>query len=173
MLQNRHLPFTSRIQALRLSRAAVFCAILMIGGVAVAEVSDQCASSKLANELLHCSHCQAMKKLLSSPAIAEVSMEVHGLPSGAIIEIEAGSDAAVALAHDLAREMWGDVSREDCDLSSPCRARFDKLELTAIDLALSDHGAIVVLHGECVETAQWLRDDAGSTQRFLLSAASR
>jgi hypothetical protein len=114
-----------------------------------------------------------MKKLLSHPEIGEVSMEVHELPNGAIVEIEAGSDAAVALAHDLAREMWGDVGREDCDLSSLCRARFDKLGLTAIDLALSDHGAIVVLHGGAGEVAQWVREDASSTQRIVISAASR
>ena len=173
MLQNRHLRFPSRIQAWRLGRAAVLCAILLVSGAALAQAGDQCASSKLANELLHCSHCQAMKKLLSHPAIGEVTMEVHPLSSGAIVQLEAGSDAAVTLAHDLAREMWEDVNREGCDLSAPCRSRFDKLGLAAIDLAFSDHGALVVLHAEAGEFALWLREDAGSTQRILLSAASR
>lgn len=157
---------------------AVLVASLVVAGVrvtpSVAGPGDgECMSSKLTNQLLDCAHCQAMKKLLGHAALGAVSMEVHDLEHGAIVEIEAGDPDAVKLVHQLVDELWNAQRHCETELSGACQARYHVLSQAVVDRALSSHGALVVLRGEDPETVAWLREDARSTCSIVLSAASR
>lgn len=141
-----------------------------------ASAGGECASSKLANELLSCSHCQAMKQLLGHSDIAKLSMEVHVLETGAIVEFEAADPTGVQLVHAFVDEMWGDVrrsQRNEVKLSSLCQERFHRLGQAVVDRALTAHGALVVLRASDPKMVSWLREDAEQTRRIVASAVAR
>lgn len=150
--------------------------LLVVGTLLVAlpvRAGDECVSSKMANELMDCAHCTAVKKLLAHRAIGEVTMEVHPLDSGAIVEIEAADESAVALVHDLVREIWNVEAHCETSMSAACSARVVELRRMDIERALTTHGALVVLRGASADDASWIVDDAEDTRSYLLAAASR
>ncbi len=134
---------------------------------------EECLSSKLTNQLLDCAHCQNMKKLLGHAAIGSVTMEVHELEHGAVVQIEAATAAAVPLVHQIVEELWSGTQRCETELSGACQARFHLLRTIVVDRALTSHGAIVVLRGDDPEQVAWLRQDAHATRSIVLSAATR
>ena len=158
----------------RFSAGVLLLALLATGFAAVAgESKRECVSSKLTNQLLDCAHCQNVKKLLGHAAIGSVSMEVHELEHGAIVQIETASPAAVKLVHEIVEELWNAASHCDTQLSSACQERFHALSEVFVDRALTSHGAIVVLRSEDPAHVAWLRQDAHTTRSIVLSAATR
>ena len=153
--------------------ALVLFAFLFAAAPAPAGERGECVSSKLANELMDCAHCNAIKKLLTHRAIGQVTMEIHELDRGAIVEIEAGNEAAVELVHELVGEIWNAEAHCETTLSEVCTARYHVLAKHDVERALTSHGALVVLRAESVEGARWILEDARNTRSFLLAAASR
>ncbi len=135
---------------------------------------EPCASTQLTNQLLECGHCQAVKELLSRPEIHALRFELHRLqPSGVVVQIEADSPEATELAHTIVGEMWGHLDRNPSRLSVRCAERCRRLTAVSIERALTDHGALVILHADRAEEREWLWEDAERTQRIFLTASSR
>lgn len=176
MLRLRSSRRRSKIQLLAVGFALV--ALLLSGADARAERAtkrggEECLSSKLTNQLLNCAHCQNIKKLLGHAAIGAVTMEVHELEHGAVVQIEAATGAAVPLVHQMVEEMWNASERCETQLSGACQERFHALRKIVVDRALTSHGAIVVLRSDDPEQVAWLRQDAQVTRSIVLSAATR
>jgi hypothetical protein len=145
-----------------------------LGPVASASAGGkECLSSKLTNQLLDCEHCQNVKKLLGHAAIGAVSMEVHDLEHGAVVQIEAATPAAVPLVHQIVEQIWNASGHCDTKLSGVCQERFHALGKIMVDRALTSHGAIVVLRSDDPEQVAWLRQDALNTRSIVFSAATR
>lgn len=147
--------------------------VFLFTTTAQAETSKECLSSKLTNELMQCAHCNGIKKLLSHRAIGDVTMEIHRLDRGAIVEIEAASGSAVDLVHDLVGEIWNADAHCETTLSAVCTERYHALAGHDVERALTSHGALVVLRADSAEGARWILEDARNTRSFLLAAATR
>jgi len=147
--------------------------VAMLFAAPVARAGDECLSSKLTNELMDCAHCTAFKKLLSHRSIGKVTMEIHELERGAIVEIEANHASAVQLVHDLVREIWNTEAHCESTMSEVCSARVHELRGIDIDRALTSHGALVVLRAGDAEKARWALKDARDARGYVLTAASR
>ena len=154
--------------------ALILVATLLVAVIPrAASAGDECLSSKLTNELMTCAHCQAVKKLLNDRAIGQVTMEIHELAHGVIIEIEATQKSAVPLVHGLADEIWNAEAHCQTTMSDLCTARAESLRTIDVERALSSHGALVVLRAEEPARVAWILEDARDTRSYLLAAASR
>lgn len=156
-------------------RAIVWAAfaVAMLVAAPTVRAGDECLSSKLTNELMDCAHCTAFKKLLSHRAIGKVTMEIHELDRGAIVEIEATHESAVELVHDLVSEIWNTEAHCETTMSAVCSARVHELRELDIDRALTSHGALVVLRATDTDKADWAVEDARDARSYVLAAASR
>lgn len=162
-----------RVLALSLLLLAISIVPAHAGEARLPEGKGECLSSRMANDLLECEHCQAMKRLLNHRSIGDVSMEVHELDAGAIVEIEAADDEALELVHSMVEAIWNTETHCETELSTACQARFHHLGRCDVDRALTSHGALVVLRGDSPEDVAWLLEDARNTRSYLLAAASR
>ena len=162
-----------RILALSLVLLAITVGPARAGDAHLPQGKGECLSSRMANDLLECKHCQAMKRLLNHRGIGDVTMEIHELDTGAIVQIEAGDATALELVHSMVEAIWNTETHCETELSSTCEARFHHLGRCEVDRALTSHGALVVLRADSPEDVAWLREDARNTRSYVLAAASR
>jgi len=162
-----------------LSRVAVLAALPLLfafsdGGV-VGEGGQICSSTRAANDLLSCQHCQTLKDLVTTANDGTIAVSVHAMHTGVLIEFKGKTSEDVASIQRLVDRLW-EVGAEAATVSKYCKScevRHEKLMAALRDRALTETGAIVVVTTDDKEVLGWLLADAQSQGKLVSAASTR
>ncbi len=147
--------------------------LLTAGGLPARVLAgESCATSRAANALLGCDHCQAMKKLLSEDAVVRMSLSVHDFARGVLIEVHAANEQDRDYISRFVDEMWTRQDHDSRRLSESCEARYARLDRIRVETAPTDDGVFLILTADEPSDVEWLQDDASSTREYVLAAST-
>lgn len=158
-------------------RALSFAAALILLTPALASAGGtQCSSSEAAESLVSCDHCQEWKELLGRASDISVTVNVHELSRGVIIDFAAGDEQSAEFIRSAVATLWG-MSDETggarvTDSCSYCDQRSRKLQSVERDHAITERGAFVILTSDDDTLVEWSRQDAQSLQSLIERSAS-
>lgn len=138
--------------------------------------SRECPTSKAANDLLSCHHCQALKDLVTSANQGSIKLVVHEMQTGVLVRFHGKTPGDVEAIHRLVDRLWGAMeatAEQQVRYCKACQRRDEKLAAAIRDRALTDDGAIVVVSADDPEVLAWLRDDAQSQGALVRAASNR
>jgi len=137
---------------------------------------QSCPSTRAANDLLSCHHCQALKDLVTSANQGSIQLAVHKMHSGVLVQFRGKSAADVEAVHRLVDRLWETAEAtpgQEIRFCKACQGRHDKLAAAMRDRALTEDGAIVVVSAEDPELLAWLHEDAQAQGALARAATTR
>lgn len=149
--------------------AVLLCTALALPATAG---DSPCASTRVANSLLHCEHCQAMKRLLNDERVQQLSVEVFDTPSGVLVRVDAPDLRDPQYLEEFVGELWTRRDHETRQLSASCIERYEHLMQAEVEEAPTDSGFFLILRSEDEKVVHWLQEDARRTREYVLAAAS-